>query len=270
MNRKLYEKVNMKKINKISCVLLICIIFYSLITLNTMATDKNFGWYIKRNGNLRPEIQPEQELIYCYDGYFIDKKLKDNDEKKIIYLTFDLGYENGNTEKILNVLKNENVTAAFFVLDNIIVKNTDLVTRMAEEGHIICNHTKNHRNICNLSADEIEKNLTELEKLYTEKTGREMSKYFRFPEGRYSENALRCVQKLGYKSIFWSFAYDDWDNNRQPSESKAIKKILSNTHNGAVMLFHPTSETNAKIFKTLIDEWRKMGYSFGTLDELVK
>ena len=121
-----------------------------------------------------------------------------------------------------------------------------------------------------MTDEEIEENITALEKLYEEKTGFEMDKFFRFPEGRYSENALRCVNNLGYKTVFWSFAYDDWDNNRQMNEEKAIGKVLSNTHNGAVMLFHPTSKTNAAIFPRLISEWRKMGYGFGTLCDLVK
>ena len=249
------------------------LLFSSLVALLFLtpasATDSSYAWYIKRNGKKRPEIQKGQEIIYKYDGYFIDKKLFDGDEKKVIYLTFDLGYENGNTEKILNALKTEGISAAFFVLDNIILKNTDLVTRMINEGHTVCNHTKNHKNLCHATDEEIISNLTELEKIYMEKTGKAMSKYFRFPEGKYSENALRCVQGLGYKTIFWSFAYDDWDNNRQMSREKAMKKILENTHNGAVMLFHPTSKVNAEIFPELIKKWRVDGYTFGTLDELV-
>ncbi|MBE6644989.1 MAG: delta-lactam-biosynthetic de-N-acetylase [Ruminococcaceae bacterium] len=248
---------------------MIFIAIFSVISNTASAYDKNYSWYIKRNGNKRPQIQPEQNIIYNYDGYYIDKKVTDDDSRKVIYLTFDLGYENGNTEKILDILCEEKIPAAFFVLDNIILKNTDLVTRMLDEGHLVCNHTKNHKNICNMSNEEIQKNITELENLFEEKTGQKIAKYFRFPEGKYSEKALKCIQALGYKTIFWSFAYDDWDNNRQPDKDKALRKILDNTHNGAVMLFHPTSRTNAEIFKQLILEWSEAGYSFGTLDELV-
>ena len=251
----------------VSLILFIILVFS--VCSNSAYASNEYSWYIKRNGNKRPLIQKEQELIYKYDGYYIDKKVSDNDGKNILYLTFDLGYENGNTEKILNTLNEEGITAAFFVLDNIILKNTDLVTKMAENGHLICNHTKNHKNLSNEPYESISKNLTDLEKIYEEKTGKTMAKYFRFPEGKYSENSLRCVQSLGYKTIFWSFAYDDWDNNRQPNPNRAIKKVLDNTHNGAVMLFHPTSKTNAEIFPTLIKEWKSMGYTFGTLDELV-
>ena len=248
------------------------VLLYLLISMfaNLTSASTEYSWYIKRNGNCRPAIQPGQELIYNYDGYFIDKKASDNDEKKVIYLTFDAGYENGNTEIILDVLNKHNVPAAFFVLDNIILKNTELVTKIADSGHLICNHTKNHKNLCNASREEIEKNLTDLEKIYEEKTGKTMAKFFRFPEGRYSETALACIKDMGYKTIFWSFAYDDWDERHQADPRRAMKKILENTHNGAVFLFHPTSSTNAKIFEALIKEWKSMGYSFGTLNDLVQ
>lgn len=258
----------MKLYKKLLKALFCSFLCFTTVSGGAHANGYTNSWYVKRNGNRQPIIQNEQQLIYKYDGYFIDKNLTDTSEQKILYLTFDLGYENGNTEKILDALKSEDVKAAFFILDNIILKNTDLVTRIADEGHLVCNHTKNHKNLTAASEDEITKNLTELEKIYEEKCGRQMSKYFRFPEGKYSEQALACVQKLGYKTIFWSFAYDDWDNNRQPNSEKAIEKILANTHNGAIMLFHPTSKTNADIFPTLIAKWKEMGYSFGTLDEL--
>lgn len=227
------------------------------------------GWFIRRNGNLRPEITTEQSIIYKYNAYYIDKKLTDESEKKILYITFDAGYENGNTEKILDTLKEKEVPAAFFLLDNIILKNTDLVTRMQKEGHLVCNHTRNHKNLCASTKEQIEENLSSLEKIYEQATGEKMSRFFRFPEGKYNENALKYVSELGYTTVFWSFAYADWDNHHQPSPEAAIKKILSNTHNGAIILLHPTSSTNALIMPRLIDEWRAAGYSFGTLNELI-
>ncbi|MBO7196887.1 MAG: polysaccharide deacetylase family protein [Clostridia bacterium] len=245
------------------CYFLIC----SLIIMSVYAAPSDsLHWFIKRNKGGIPLFPPEADQVSEYNGYFIDSRV--TEESKRIYLTFDAGYENGNVEKILNALKEENVPAAFFLLDNIILKNTDLVLRMADEGHLVCNHTKNHKNLCRSAKDEIERNLTALEKIYEEKTGRQMSPYFRFPEGAYSMDALKCVNDLGYKTIFWSFAYDDWDEGRQSSPEKALKKVIENTHNGAVMLFHPTSSTNAEIFPRLIKEWKAMGYSFGTLDEL--
>ena len=230
------------------------------------SADNCLHWYLKRNKIGPPCFPAEAEEIKQYNAVFIDESVDENN--KVIYLTFDAGYENGNVEKILNALKTESVPAAFFLLDNIILKNKDLVIRMADEGHLVCNHTKNHKNLSNSKENEITKNLTELETLYKNYTGREMSKYFRFPEGKYSIEALNYVNNLGYTTVFWSFAYDDWDNNRQPDANKAIKKVLDNTHNGAIMLFHPTSDTNAEIFPTLIKEWKAMGYTFGTLDQI--
>ena len=225
-------------------------------------------WFIKQSGHTRPSLPEEVKYIFDYGGYYADMRLDGDSANKKLYLTFDVGYENGNVEKILNTLSEKSVPAAFFVLDNIIIKNTDLVMRMAKEGHHVCNHTKCHRDLTKCTDEEIESDLSALEKIYTEKTGLEMSKYFRFPEGRYSEAAIKCINDLGYKTIFWSFAYADWDNDRQPSEKFAINKILSNTHNGAVILLHPNSKTNANILSSVIDEWRAMGYEFGTLDEL--
>ena len=247
----------------LALILLSALLFSFAIGVNA---DEELHWYLKRHRGSTPSFPKESESFFEYDAYCIDKSAEE--KGKVLYLTFDAGYENGNVAKILDTLKSEEVPAAFFLLDNIILKNTDLVLRMADEGHLVCNHTKNHKNLCHASEEEIAKNLTALEKIYEEKTGREISKYFRFPEGCYSINALKCVQKLGYKTVFWSFAYDDWDNSRQPSREKAIKKVLENTHNGAVMLFHPTSSTNAEILPTLIKEWKSMGYTFGTLDEL--
>lgn len=258
----------MKRIKTIALILLVTV--FLTIPSNAMNKEDSRCWYLKRNGNLQPVLDKEQEIIYNYNGYYLDKKCNDTAKERKIYLTFDAGYENGNIEKILDVLNEYSVPAAFFVLDNIILKNTDLVTRMADEGHLVCNHTKNHKDLSRCSNEEIIDNLTDLEKLYEEKTGKELSKYFRFPEGKYSEAALECVNNMGYKTIFWSFAYDDWDNSRQPNYKSAINKILSNTHNGAVILLHPTSKTNAKILPILIEKWQNQGYSFGTLDDLTK
>lgn len=256
----------MIKIAKKLLTLFLCV--STLFMSVTSSAAEELHWFIKRNKGGAPSFPSEADQISDLGAYYIDSDV--TEENKVIYLTFDAGYENGNIERILDILKEERVCAAFFLLDNIILKNTDLVLRMSEEGHLVCNHTKNHKNLSSASSEEIKRNLLALEKIYEEKTGREMSKYFRFPEGKYSINALKTVQELGYKTVFWSFAYDDWDSERQPSREKATKKILENTHNGAVMLFHPTSQTNADILPFLIKEWKNMGYSFGTLDQLTK
>ena len=256
----------MNNFKKILMLSLAALIMFSLV-LNVSANSV-CHWYIKRNGHSRPNFPTEAQSVAQHGGFFIDERYGDDTAEKKLYITFDAGYENGNIEKILDVLKREQVPAAFFILDNLIIKNTDLVMRMADEGHLVCNHTRNHKDLSLADEETIAESLSSLEKVYEQKTGREMSKYFRFPEGKYSLKALEAVEKLGYKSIFWSFGYDDWDNNRQPCREKALKKILDNTHNGEIILLHPTSSTNAEILPTLISEWRKMGYTFGTLDEL--
>ncbi len=252
---------------KCIAILLVTVII-NVVCINAYASELGMNWYVKRSGNKQPTLPEEHQVIEKYNGYYLDKKVNDNSAEKKIYLTFDAGYDNGNVEAILNILKEKSVPAAFFILDHIVIKNTDLVMRMADEGHLVCNHTKNHKDLTKLTRDEIIKNVTDLEKIYLQKTGKTMSKYFRFPEGRYNEQALAVISELGYKTVFWSFGYADWDDNKQPPVDKSMEKILSNTHNGEVILLHPTSSTNAQILPQLIDKWREMGYSFGTLDEL--
>jgi peptidoglycan-N-acetylmuramic acid deacetylase len=209
-------------------------------------------------------------FIENYGGYYVDKKHDDECEEKVIYLTFDAGYENGNVERILNVLKEENVKAAFFVLENLILKNGDLIKRMVNDGHLVCNHTSKHLDVTKCkTVNEFRVELEKLEKDFKECTGLDMPKYFRPPEGKFSENSMKFASQLGYKTIFWSFAYADWDNASQMSATKAKEKIMSNIHNGEIMLLHPTSKTNADILGDVIREIKSQGYRFGTLDELV-
>jgi peptidoglycan-N-acetylmuramic acid deacetylase len=167
-------------------------------------------------------------------------------------------------------MKDESVTGAFFILSNLIDKNPELVLRMTEEGHLVCNHTSNHKDISMMSKDLMLENIRSLEEKYEESTGLKMEKIFRFPEGRYSENAILELEEAGYSTVFWSMAYDDWDNSRQPNREKAIAKLLSTTHEGAIVLLHPTSSTNAEILPYLIRSWKEQGYIFGSLKDLCK
>lgn len=189
--------------------------------------------------------------------------------KKVIYLTFDAGYENGCTEKILDALKKHNVKAAFFLVGNYLEQNADLVRRMVNEGHIVGNHTMHHPDMSKISDPAaFRKELTELEELYTGITGQQMPKYYRPPQGIYSEENLKMAKELGYKTVFWSLAYVDWNNDDQPTADQAYSKLLPRTHSGAVVLLHSTSKTNAAILDDLLTKWEDMGYSFATLDEL--
>ena len=248
-----------------ACVFLI-ICFFSL----SISAESNgeFSWYCKRNTqHLQPEIDSEMRFIEEYNGHYVDKEVTKRGEK-VIYLTFDLGYENGNVGKIVDILAEEKVQGSFFILENVLLKNTDLIKRMVDKGHLVCNHTASHRDTSKMTFDEFKNELESMENLFKEKIGREMPKYFRPPEGRFSRDSMRYAFELGYKTVFWSFAYADWDNNNQMSYEKAMQKVMSNTHNGAIMLFHPTSETNVKILRDVIKELKSQGYSFKTLESL--
>ena len=191
--------------------------------------------------------------------------------EKVLYLTFDAGYENGCTAKILDTLKKHNVPAGFFLVGNYIEKNADLVRRMAEEGHIVANHTMHHYDMSRLTDKAaFRKELTDLENLYRETVGQEMPKYYRPPQGIYSEENLAMAKEMGYKTVFWSLAYVDWNNDAQPTKEQAFAKLLPRTHNGAVVLLHSTSATNAEILDELLTMWKGEGYRFGTLEELFK
>ncbi len=189
--------------------------------------------------------------------------------KQVLYLTFDAGYENGCTEKILDTLKKHNVKAAFFLVGNYMERNADLVRRMVEEGHTVGNHTMHHYDMSKLSDKAaFSKELTDLEALFKDTTGQDMPKYYRPPQGIYSEENLKMAQELGYKTVFWSLAYVDWNNDAQPTAEQAFSKLLPRTHNGAVVLLHSTSQTNAEILDELLSKWEQQGYTFATLTEL--
>ena len=229
------------------------------------------GWYFhhSKNGEQAP-VPSEFAYIEQYDGYYIDHAHSSMaDEDKVLYLTFDAGYENGNVAKILDILKDENVPGAFFILQGLVERDTELVKRMAEEGHLVCNHTASHRDMTQVrSLEEFRGELAKMEKIYTDLTGKTLAPYYRPPEGKVSRENMEFAKACGYKTIFWSFAYADWDNGKQMSPAKAREKILSETHNGAVLLLHPTSATNAAVLRDLIRDWKEMGFRFGTLDEL--
>ncbi len=256
------------KIKVISTVLLIFLSFFSMVQPVYALECEPKSFYIKKNGHQRPILTDDQKIIEAYDAIYIDKNKNDGEEEKILYLTFDAGYENGNISKILDTLRDENISGTFFLLRHIICKNTDLVKRMHDEGHLVCNHTLNHEDMTKCSKEEMKENLARLEEIYTECTGKTMAKIFRFPEGRYDEERLAYAQELGYKTAFWSLAYADWDNENQMNPEKAKKILLDNTHNGAIILLHPTSSTNAEILPDLIKEWRQMGYKFGNLADI--
>lgn len=199
-----------------------------------------------------------------YDGAYVGSP-----EEKVMYLTFDAGYENGYTEKILDTLKDHHVPAAFFLVGDYLERNADLVRRMVNEGHIVGNHTASHPDMSKISEKSaFEKELTEVEDLFRQITGKDLPRFYRPPQGVYSEENLKMAQQLGYKTVFWSLAYADWDNNAQKSREYAMEKLLGRTHNGAVILLHSTSKTNGEILDALLTQWEQDGYRFAPISEL--
>ena len=221
------------------------------------------SWGLSFSGGT-PKGPATQAQLGRFDGAYVG-----NTEDKVIYLTFDAGDENGCTGKILDILKAHQVPAAFFLAGNYLQKNPDLVARMAAEGHIVGNHTMHHYDMRKLSEEAtFRAELEGIEALYRQITGQELPKFYRPPQGLYSEENLKMAQKLGYKTVFWSLAYADWDNARQPTAEFALEKLNSRIHNGAVVLLHSTSTTNAAILDQLLTGWEQLGYRFAPITEL--
>lgn len=250
-------------------VLIIAVFSFSVIsskkenTIETATTaEKTIGWGIKRNDNHeQPDVGSENRKILEENaGICLGNK-----EKKYIYLTFDNGYEAGYTAKILDTLKENEVSATFFITGHYLNTQEELVKRMLEEGHLVGNHTINHKSMPDLSDDEIKKEMMGLHQAIYEKFAYEMN-YMRPPKGEFNERTLQATNKLGYKTVMWSFAYADWDEKKQPSEEEAKKIILDNLHNGEIMLLHATSKTNMNVLPDVIREIKEMGYEFKSLD----
>lgn len=252
------------------CGILLSLALILSLSVSVYAVHTPNGWCVIRNKtNTQPVLAPEFQFIENYDCCYVDRAHGDTAEEKMLYLTFDAGYENGNIAKILDILKEENVPATFFVLSHLVTNNTDLVLRMINEGHTVANHTSRHRDMTKChDKTEFLNELAKLEAVYLEKTGKTMAKIYRPPEGKLTEENLQFLKDGGYKTVMWSFAYADWDNEKQPSPEKATKKIMANTHNGAILLLHPTSATNAAILRDCIRTWREMGYSFGRVEDI--
>ena len=229
----------------------------------TPLSNKKIGWGIKRNDNHeQPDLgEKNREIINEFDGYAIGSK-----DKKYIYLTFDVGYDNGYMEKILNTLKENEVKAAFFVTGQCVKTSPEIIRRTIDEGHIIGNHTVNHKSLPDCTDEVIDSEIMNLHKKIYEEFNYEM-KYMRPPKGEYSEKSLAYVQKLGYIPVMWSFAYDDWDEQKQGREEYGKNKILDNLHNGEIMLLHATSKDNANILDEVIKKAKEKGYEFKSLDE---
>ena len=229
------------------------------------SADGNWGLSFQQDGK-PPVANATAGELKQYNAWYADLS-----GEKVIYLTFDAGYENGNTPMILDALKKHQVPAAFFVVGNYLETSPDLVKRMVSEGHIVANHTYHHPDMSKISDPEsFAKELSSLETSYTEITGETMRRYYRPPQGKYSETNLQMAKDLGYATFFWSLAYVDWNVDAQPSHEEAFSKLTGRIHPGAVVLLHNTSKTNGEILDELLTKWEEMGYTFGKLEELVQ
>ena len=230
-------------------------------------STQEYNWYFNpRNDGKQPSPPQEANFFKKYSSYYVGSP-----NEKVIYLTFDSGYENGYTNKLLDVLKKHNAKANFFVVEPYIKTNPEIIKRMADEGHLVCNHSKSHPSMASISdIEKFKDEIVSVENAYKEVTNKEMPKYFRPPMGKFSEQSLKYTQDLGYSSIFWSFAYVDWYNDNQPTAEFAKDKIFTRTHPGAIVLLHSNSKTNSEILDDVLTHWEKEGYKIETLDYLVK
>lgn len=227
--------------------------------------NTKYEWWFVRKDDHSPSGSGEAFPIDAYDAYYLDKTVSSED--KVVYLTFDCGYENGYTPAILDVLAKQNVKALFFVTKDFIVKNPEYVTRMKEEGHMVGNHTVRHLSSPSLTPEELKAELDEVARTMYEVTGYRLDPFFRPPMGEYSERTLKVTQDLGYCSIFWSIAYYDYDVNDQPGKEYVVDHFNTYHHNGTIILMHNTSKSNAEALEEVVELLKGEGYRFGEVGE---
>lgn len=251
--------LNIKKFIKILTILCLFTISYCSIT-----KVHAYGWGFTRNSDhSTPSIGSYESIIEGTNSYFVG-----DTSKKVLYLTFDAGYDNGVLEEIIQVLDEKNIKASFFITGDFINRFSDLVIKLEKSGHLLCNHSYSHKSINKMTKDEIKEDIEKLEKTYYDLTKKEIAKYFRPPKGDFDKESLMNVSNLGYKSIFWSMAHFDWDTNKQLSVEKTEKIVLDNLHNGAIILMHSVSISNARSLPNIIDKAIEQGYRFDLLTSL--
>lgn len=235
----------------------------SVESVATAAANTNWGLGFGKEGE-QPSGNASASFLKQYNAYYVGAA-----DKKVIYLTFDAGFEAGYTPAILDALKKHNAKATFFVVGNYLNTSPDLVKRMVAEGHIVGNHTNTHPDMSKISdMTSFQKEIGAVETKFKEITGQDMQKFYRPPQGKYSESNLKMANELGYRTIFWSLAYVDWYQDKQPTKEQAFSKLLPRIHPGAIVLLHSTSKTNSEILDELLSKWEADGYTFGTLSDL--
>ncbi len=242
----------MKKI-----IVLVFVMMFTFLALS-YKTINAYGYGFKRNKEHKePDVGFYKEIIVDNNGFYVGNP-------NSVYLTFDVGYDNGYLEKYLDILKAENVRATFFVTGDFVKRFSSLLVRIYEDGHLICNHSYSHKTINKVSESELKTDLERLESAYFEQIGVKMAKIFRPPEGQFDEKSMKILNKLGYKTIFWSIAHVDW----KTSKDNCLQNVIDNLHDGAIILLHTVNEENYQNLPQIIDFIRKNGYKLSTVDEI--
>ena len=261
---------------KVSIVAVLFLVMYALgaltakkaesVGVSALLYEKSENWGLGFGTEGKPPTgNASAEELKKYNAYFIGDTTQNT-----IYLTFDCGYENGNTEPILDALKKHDVKATFFVVGNFLETSPEIVKRMIAEGHTVGNHTYHHLDMSSISSmDAFKKETQDVENLFEQITGTPITKFYRPPQGKYNIENLKMAQELGYHTFFWSLAYVDWYQDKQPTKDEAFGKLLKRIHPGAIVLLHSTSSTNAQILDELLTKWEEMGYTIKPLTELV-
>lgn len=261
------KQANYYSITKLIVLTLMLLIAAAVVMpkISNAESNEKYNWSFNPAKNNEPATTEPiyEELLNKYGGFYIG----DTNEKEL-YLTFDNGYENGYTAEVLDVLKEKNVPAAFFITGHYLKEEQDLVKRMIDEGHIVGNHSYHHPSLPDVSDERLKKELESLRELYEEVTGRDDMRYLRPPQGTFSERTLARSAELGYINVFWSFAYKDWEINNQKGWKYAYDSIMKRVHPGAILLLHSVSSDNAEALPKVIDDLEKEGYTFKSLDEL--
>ena len=269
------KEKDIRESRKVSIVAVLFLVMYALgaltakkaesVGVSALLHEKSENWGLGFGTEGKPPTgNASAEELKKYNAYFIGDTTQNT-----IYLTFDCGYENGNTEPILDALKKHDVKATFFVVGNFLETSPEIVKRMIAEGHTVGNHTYHHLDMSSISSmDAFKKETQDVENLFEQITGTPITKFYRPPQGKYNIENLKMAQELGYHTFFWSLAYVDWYQDKQPTKDEAFGKLLKRIHPGAIVLLHSTSSTNAQILDELLTKWEEMGYTIKPLTEL--
>ncbi len=236
---------------------------FTMFFTSTYITSNASGWGFRKNNNHEvPEIGKYQEMIEGTNSFYVGPN------EKSVYLTFDAGYDNGILDGILDILEDKNVTASFFVTGDFVKRFPELTLRMVYDGHIVCNHSYSHKSITVQDKDSLKNDLEKLEQEFYNLTATKMVKIFRPPAGVFDRKSLMNLKELGYKTVFWSIAYKDWNTDKQSGADYCVKTVMDNLHNGAIILMHSVSSSNQEALSTVIDNITKEGYTFKTVLDL--